>query len=244
MLNIFNFRMAVFRSPFQHKIIGHVKAPLSCLQLALHYEFPLPWHKMLYNWEYRLLKNYLCTGTRVLINFVDDLQSLISHKDFQWSVCCHDAHETSLEALARRVVITNIMKEIMTGFEYNIKYNFYRKFVNKNMGWRLFYVGSLMFRKLHLIFIKIDYWGDVMRIKRLKLNSAVVCYAYTTDFLVLICNSCADNTRLSAINCAKRTRAMLIMMAHYCEAFYTTNSMFEDTLSTHTDLSTTPCACL
>lgn len=218
----------LFRSPFQHKLLGYVEAPVSCLPLAMNFEFPIPWQYILQPWEYRLLRLYLCTATRFSLGRGSDFYYLVKHKlPFMWSVCCHDAHENTLEARARRVVVTNLMKELMAGFGFDIKFKFYRKYVNKNLSFRVLYEGSVMFRDIHLIFVKIDYWGDVVRIKRLRLKNAVVCSAFTGDYLVIFCKGCRGLKRSLAKECAFKTRAALWLVARVCDTFTSEPSQYE-----------------
>lgn len=234
------------RPTYQHKIIGYVAAPLSCLPLAMNQEFPIPWKHILPSWEYALLKNYLCIASRFKMEWDGDLALMIRrNQPLLWSVCCHDQHENTLQALARRVVVTQLLKELVSGFEYNLKFPFYRKIVNKNLSFRILYEGSLVFRGKHLIFVKINYWGDISRIRKLKFSNAVICRGFTGVYLVLFCDSCSNMAEYSARLCAANTRVKLVLVAHNCDTFSLEASEYEKRKQNDIQrLTYKPCVCL
>ncbi|YP_094052.1 E4 ORFE [Bovine mastadenovirus A] len=217
------------RSKFQHKIISYVDSPQSALPLAMNLEIPIPWKSILVSWQYRLLKDYLCLGTRLKVECGGDIELMFKrNKGFKWSVCCHDLHEGStLEALSRRRFITDIVKELVGGTEYNIRFPFYRPLTNKDLSFRLLYEGSIMFRGLHLIFIKINYWGDVPRIRNLRFEGAVFCIGYTGVYLVIICRHCHEMTQVAALACAERTRTVLLLAGSACNILSLPPSEYE-----------------
>lgn len=217
------------RSRFQHKIVSYVSAPQSSLPLAMNLEIPIPWKNILLSWQYRLIKDYVCLGTRLKIECGGDIELMYKrNKGFKWSVCCHDAHEgNSLEALARRRFLINLVGELVGGSEYNVLFPFYRVKTNRDLSFRLLYEGSLMFRGLHLIFIKINYWGDVPRIRSMKLENAVFCIGHIGVYLVLFCRSCDDLSEVSALACAERTRTVLLLACSICDTLTLPPSEYE-----------------
>lgn len=250
MSNIFNFRKMGenFRSRYQHKVIGYVQAPDSALCLAMNYEIPVPWKHILEHWEYALLKDYLCIGTRFRVT-CDSFASLVRRgQPLMWTVCCHDRHEDSLEARARRAFMMQLVKELLSGADYNILFPFYRSFVNKNLSFRFLYEGSLMFRGLHLIFLRFNYWGDVSRVRALKYSKAVFCVGFSGVYMVVICSHCADLSNRSAMACAERTRSKLLHAAIVCNTLILPPSEYElekqRQLKRLTDQPQPSCICL
>lgn len=211
-------RSDITKSPGQHKIVCYVQAPVSCLPFAFHCELPIPWKTILTEIEYRLLKDGLCLGSRLSLQSGDDLFNIVQdHDPFLWSICCHDYNVKSLRFLARIVVLKSIMYEFLRGMYVNQDFLFYREFVNKRLCNRILYQGSVMFRGLHLIYIRVKHWSDLVRVTELDIRDAVYCLGYTSWYVVLICRRCADETKEYIHCCARRTRALLRSMADACD---------------------------
>lgn len=248
MLNISDCRIMAedfYRSRFQHKVIGYVEAPISALCLAMNYEIPIPWRHILEHWEFNLLKDYLCIGTRFRVT-CDSFEHIVRHHlPLMWTVCCHDRHEDTLQARARRTVMMQLVKELVSGSDYNTMFPFYRSFVNKDLSFRFLYEGSLMFRGVHLIFLRFSYWGDVAKVRALNFTNAVFCAGFSGVYAVIMCNQCSDFSWSSARACAERTRSKLLQAAVVCNTLILGPSEFEIHKQHELKrLTYKPCVCL
>lgn len=231
---------------YQHKVIGYVQAPPSCLSLAMNYEIPIPWKHILEHWEYSLLKDYLCSSTRFRVTSFSFEHMIHHHEPFMWMVCCHESGEDdSLQTRARRAVILNLVKELVHGCDYNVLFPFYRPYVNKRLSFRFLYEGSVVFRNIHLIFLRFNYWGDVARVRRLGFENAVFCVGFTGVYLVILCHQCSDLKRRSAKACAERTRSKLLHAAFACNTMILGPSAYELQKQQEIKrLTPQPCVCL
>ncbi|SMG83460.1 E4 34K [Bottlenose dolphin adenovirus 1] len=168
-------------------------------------EIPIPWQYILSHREYVFLKHHLCGGME--LHSVSFRRSRILG-DERWITHCHCNDPTSLQCLASRTYIYQLLKEFMLGTDFNSKWMFYRERVNIGMPECLLYIGSVYFRDLHLVYIRFS--GSVedcmgLRYTQVGGIQCVYCNADYGDFYVLICKSCKNRSEGNAYVCCRYT---------------------------------------
>lgn len=198
--------------------IAFVKSRRTAVGFAMCLELPVPWKQILSHHEFIFLKHHLCDNVELEICsvFNKNLQPDFSSLTSCWSLHCHCDDPTSLQCLSGRKVIVSLFEEILKGSAYNQMFWFYRAYVNRGMPEGLMYMGSVFFRKIHLIYIRVILDSDMKKIRKKNFGQAVYVDGNYGNFLILFCHSCTHLSEIQAKVCAKRTRRMIKLALQYC----------------------------
>lgn len=197
--------------------IAFIKSPRTAVCFAMCLELPIPWKQILAYHEIVFLKHHLCDGVELEMCsvFNKQLQPDFSSLTSRWSIHCHCDDSSSLQCWAGRKCITELFEELLRGTTYNQMFWFYRSYVNRGLPEGILYMGSIYFRKLHLIYIRVILDADMKRVRRLNFGDCVYIDGYYGNFLVIFCKSC-NLTEIQAKVCAKRTRRFLRKAMECC----------------------------
>ncbi|AAK26498.1 E4 ORFD [Mastadenovirus porcusquintum] len=195
-----------------------ITSPPSAVCFAMCLEFPVPWKQILTRHELLYLEEYLCDSIELEVSSVctndgQDCGRCIA----SWELHCHCPDKMSLQCLSARKVIVGLFREVLNGTCYNNMFWFYREYVNRGMPERLLYTGSVMFRGIHLIFIRILLDSDSIRIRKLNCGACVFYEGMYCNYLILMCKSCKHMSEIQARVCARRTRLVLKRASLLCD---------------------------
>lgn len=192
-----------------------VRSTPSAIVFVPCFELPIPWPKILTNYEMVLLEPQLCYGL--------ELDTMCFRRKYltgfeNWILHCHCGNSKTLQCMAAKVVLNNLVEEILIGTWFNRFHLEYRNYVNQRVSESVLYVGSVIFRQTHLIYIKISHDVDAAKIAQLNLGEAVWCDCDYCSYMVLICRNRCYRSDVMLKCCARRTRRMMGKMLRVCES--------------------------
>lgn len=177
-------------------------------------ELAIPWTKIITKFELMLLDSQLCYGAEVDMSWLENKHITgLEH----WLVHCHCSNQLSLQCIAARVFMKSLLSEFIQGSWFNKEFMEYRVKANTFASERILYVGSIVFRDIHLIYIKIAKDEDAKKILTMNLGEVVFCDCEYCFYGILICkNKCwKDWTMLNV--CASRTSRLIKNMMMRCK---------------------------
>ena len=168
-------------------------------------EISIPWKRILLREEYLFLQHHLCSG--IELDTVSFRRNHINGQE-HWTTHCHCGDPTSLQCLAASRMIKSLVEEFLSGANFNVEHMFYRSYVNADASDQLLYQGSFTFRDLHLIYVKCMRDTDSIKLRHLQVPGmeAIYCNGDYSNYYVLICKSCKNQTQEQAYSCAYHTR--------------------------------------
>ena len=189
-------------------------------------ELPIPWRYILPHEQYIFLKNHLCGG--IDLNMANFKRSRLNGKE-TWLTHCHCPDEKSLQCIAASQIIGKIVNEFMAGMYFNVKHMFYRGYVNNGLPEQLLYQGSVLFRGQHLIYVKCMTDEDSHNLRYLQVPgmNTIYCNANYSNFFILVCESCKNETETQAYSCAYHTKKWLHRGLKLCKRKSRRESLLE-----------------
>ncbi|AMB43041.1 E4 34K [Bat mastadenovirus WIV13] len=187
--------------------VGRVRSNPGCSFFIPLRELVIPWDLLFQGGAYRILKQLglFCFSS---ITLPGSCYYIFGYEE--WDVHCHCYNAYSLQCLAGKKIMYYLHVEVMYGCNYNIMFKDYRPYVNYKMPGNFIYIGSVMFRKFHLIYIRFKFLRELRYcIKVVSFGDA--CYIKTNhNMLVIKCISCKNLTDIAAACCRRRIRKLLL----------------------------------
>lgn len=180
-----------------------VRASKAVNYFAVTSELPLPWTKMLTKHQQLYLKPQM-TVTCTLVR----IGHLCLAEDLVWLLNCGCGNPNSLQCLASRPLIKDLVGLFMCGSVFNWEWPWYRGIVNNRMPKHLLYVGSIYYNKLHFIYIKCEL-EDKEEAFKSCFNADTTVFIkskYKGVYGIMVCISCRKRTFLNAACCARRVK--------------------------------------
>lgn len=191
-----------------------VSAPnfLNCFAFA--YEVPIPWQDILTRHEKFFFGDLTCPSGLELI--------LHSHcclaEPQSWRLHCHCSTRHTLQCLAGRHVVKNAAIKFISGARFNKTHLWYREYVNNERPDEITYVGSIMYKDVHYVYLKLSFSTVMMEaaldaIKAcLNPDMGFVLRGQFNYWVILKCIACPSSTYTCYRSCAVRTRAIVNRM--------------------------------
>lgn len=194
--------MAERGTPAEEHVTNVVKAPVWVNSFALVGELPIPWKVLLSKWG-RIYVKHLVTDSLLLAQSSHLCLALPN----SWIINCKCENEGSLECFAGREVIKKLLLDFMEGGFYNVKWLWYRRSVNRSVSYKFQYVGSIMFRKTHYIYLRCGIKSKCEAIQRC-FNPSTTHFIMTPYgfYIIMLCISCVSGKALTTACCARRVR--------------------------------------
>lgn len=175
-------------------------------------ELPIPWDAFLEHHEKVVLKDFLCkAGCDATFKNLGCLCPT-----YAWSSHCHCDDENTLQCIAARKYVQNLMNEVINGCRFNERYEWYREIVNTGYGESILYVGSYIVRGKHYVIYKAKVDEDSVRAAVERYGGQVLKCSLGT-FICHTCGSCElDSPDGKVQSCAYRSRAYLRSLTRFC----------------------------
>lgn len=190
--------------------VGAVRNSRAAVCFVPCLEIVVPWRFILSHQEWIFLKHSLCGGLE-LEQICFSPETLCGRE--LWNFHCHCLKRSSLECRAGQVVMRSLMREIIRGCEYNRIFWWFREAVNLPSVSRVMYVGSVMFRGAHLVYMKIMYDCDLKLLRMFHWGEVIYCDGDYANYIVLVCRRCHELSEPVARRCAHRLRHWLKLAA-------------------------------
>ncbi|AMB43167.1 E4 34K [Bat mastadenovirus WIV12] len=186
--------------------VGRIRSNPGCSVFVPLRELVIPWDLLFFGQIYNLLKR-LGIFCFCSLKLTKCYRYIFGHED--WDVHCHCQGQTSLQCLAGRQVMSMLHGEFIFGCNYNVMFKDYRSYVNHRLPGNIVYVGSVMFREYHLIYVRFKHLAELRFVLR-YMSFGYACFIKTKqNMLVLRCTYCKNLTSIASACCRRRTRKLL-----------------------------------
>ncbi|AXE75641.1 E4 34K [Egyptian fruit bat adenovirus] len=196
--------------------VGTLRSEPACAFFISVRELIAPWDIIFKGHIYRFIKElgFLCfSGLRLTLLY----NRIYGYEE--WVMHCHCRSPHSLMCRAGAELMRFLYEEFIEGARYNHLFMKYRYYCNHLMPGNVFYLGSIFFRKYHLIYIRFKFRTEMVLCIR-KLHCGVSCTMMTdNNILIMRCRSCVNRTEIAAACCMKRTRKFLLKACKILTAY-------------------------
>lgn len=190
--------------------VGSVRNSRGAVCFVPCLEIVVPWRYILAHEEWIFLQHSLCGGME-LEQIAFSPETLCGRE--LWNFHCHCLKKGSLECRAGQVVMRSLMREIIKGCEFNRIFWWFREAVNLASVSRVMYVGSVLFRGAHLVYMKVMYDCDLKLLRAYHWGEVIYCDGDYANYIVLVCRRCHELSEPTARRCARRLRRWLKLAA-------------------------------
>lgn len=188
----------------EHNVSSFACGPLS-VNFALHRELPLPWKYVLESEKWLLQFLDYCQSPAVL----SFSRSHYFHGYERFYLHCHCQKARSLQCLAAAVLISTVYQNFMKGAAFDRRFNFFRSFCNRDMPKHVLYTGSILFKNIHYVYIRIRNDGDFLSLLKSVYFGEHLHVCSQNNYIIIICRKCSPLTTEAAVQCARRIRYIL-----------------------------------
>lgn len=189
-------------------VVATVRSVPGLVNFIIDFELPIPIVKLFPAHEKWILNflNY-CSAP---LNIVNPKRQFVCGQE-RWAVHCHCAKPFSLQCLSGAVIIQRVLKNYIRGAGFNAKYLMYREICNYNCSDSLAYVGSVMYRGIHFIHLKIRHDDMYITVRRMVDfgNHVGICSIFG-NYVIIECKKCTAMNYDNVQQCAYRTRRKII----------------------------------
>lgn len=188
--------------------VSAVRGMAGCVGFTVFMEWPVPWDMILTSYEWHMMKTFM--NVCVSCATIDLRRSSVIHGNEVWTIHCHCSRPGSLQCKAGGILLATWFHRVVYGASINQRCIWYREVVNYGMPKEVMYVGSVVCRGRHLIYLNVRY--DVhAEIARAMVSWGWCQHAYgvMNNLIVLCCIYCADLSEIRLRCCAKRTRRLM-----------------------------------
>lgn len=184
-----------------------IPSDVSQIYFECQYEIPLPWHYMLDEYGRHLFRVYGlgCTaGLELCYPRGPYLTGL-----GLWRLHCHCDKPNSLFCKAAAQYLKTMLCEFVRGMRYNSMFPQYRPYTNRGLSMSLTYIGSIMFRNKHFIYLEFaNIWDLEVCVDHVSFGEGMVVCGLRS-YIIFVCTSCRNLLEINACSCMRRTRMLI-----------------------------------
>lgn len=189
-------------------VVATVRSVPGLVNFIVDCELPIPIRKLFPDHEKWIL-NFLdyCPAP---LNLTNPQRKFVCGQE-RWSVHCHCAKPFSLQCIAGAVIVQRAIQIYIRGAGFNAKYLLYREICNYNCSDCLAYIGSIMYRGTHFIYIKIKFDDMYVTLRKMVAfgNHVSICSIFG-NYIILECKRCKILSTMNVQHCAYRSRKKLV----------------------------------
>lgn len=185
-----------------------IPADVSQIYFECQFEIALPWHYMLTEYERHIFRVYGlgCTAGLELCYPRGPYMAGLGN----WKLHCHCDKPYSLFCLAAAEYLKNMLCEYVRGMRYNSLFTFYRPYANRNLPMYITYIGSVLYRQMHFVYLEFaQRWDLELCVNYISFGEGMVVCGLR-NYIIFVCRSCASLREVAACSCMRRTRKLIV----------------------------------
>lgn len=189
-------------------VVATVRSVPGLVNFIIDCELPIPLRKLFPSHEKWILN--LLDYCPAPLNLINPQRKFVCGQE-RWAVHCHCFKPFSLQCLAGGALVSKVLKNYIYGARFNAKFLMYREICNYNCSDSLAYIGSIMYKKTHFIYLKVRH-DDMYLLLRKNVrfgNHVGVCSIFG-NYIIITCKKCHNINYNNVQSCAYRTRKKIV----------------------------------